>query len=93
MHRYPGQMHPITKPIILLGYILAVIWVLWSTFIAFTGGRLPILGWQLNGGVLWGLGFIACLWPVASIIAFLFFQALDALAWWLDEIVRSRFKK
>jgi hypothetical protein len=83
--RWEGQMHPVTKPIILIGYGLAVIWVLWVTLVAFTGGTLPVVGWEVEGGIIWGVLSIACLWPIASILFFLVFQALDVLAWWLDD--------
>lgn len=94
--RWEGQMHPITKPIILISYGLAVIWVLWVTLIAFIGGTLPVLGWEVKGGIVWGVLSIACLWPVASALFFLAFQALDAFAWWMNEnlstLLRSKDK-
>jgi len=83
--RWEGQMHPITKPIILIGYGLAAIWVFWVTLVAFTGGTLPVLGWEVKGGIIRGVLSIACLWPVASFMFFFVFQALDGFAWWLDD--------
>ena len=92
MRRDPGQMHPIAKPLILIGYFLTVVWVLWSTVIAFAGGKLPLFGWELNGGILLGLSWIGCLWPIVFGATFLLFQLVDVLFWWLDEKLRTLIK-
>jgi hypothetical protein len=83
--RWEGQMHPVTKPIIITSYGLAVIWVLWVTLVAFIGGTLPLLGWEVKGGIIWGLLSIACLWPIASLLFLLAYRALDGFAWWLND--------
>ena len=90
--RREGQMHPITMPIIFISFILAVVWVLWVTVVAFFGGTLPVLGWQVKGGIIWGALSIACLWPAASALFFVAFQALDAFAWWLNDKFHKSFK-
>lgn len=90
--RWEGQMHPVTKPIIFIGYGLAVMWVLWITLVAFVGGTLPILGWEIEGGIIWGVLSIACFWPIASILFFFAFQALDVLAWRLDDKFQKSLK-
>ncbi len=92
MRRDPGQMHPIALVLIAAGYIATAIWVLWSTVIAFIGGKLPIFGWKLNGGILWGLSWICILWPIAFGVNFLLSSLLNELVWWLDRQLRTLIK-
>ena len=92
MRQHPDHMHPIALLLIVAGYVITAGWVLWSTVIAFIGGKLPIFGWELNGGILIGLLWVCILWPIAFGVNFLLSTFLNELVWWLDKQLRTLIK-
>ena len=63
------------------------IYSLWCTYVAFAGGRLPIVGWHLDGGVGTGITWVLLADPVLLSVGYLF-GALIALP--LGAIFRGR---
>lgn len=65
-----NDIHPIAK---LLTYIIAGafgLFGLWCTVIAFVGGTIPIIGWELSGGLLSGLLWLFIADPILMTVGY-----------------------
>lgn len=71
-----SELHPIAKAITVLTAIVSIIFSLWCTVIAFVGGRLPIIGWELKGGLIIGLLWLFIIDPI-----------LITVCYWLSMII------
>lgn len=58
------EIHPVTKALAAIPATATVIFSLWCTIIAFTGGTLPLVGWNIDGGVGTGLLWIFIIDPI-----------------------------
>ncbi|WP_375000068.1 hypothetical protein [Aeromicrobium sp. CTD01-1L150] len=64
----------------------SVVWILWCTWIAFVGGRMPIIGYETDGGIVFGLGFLFIGSPILLTLAYwvsmiIAFPVIAVLAW------------
>jgi len=62
--------HPIVKILVAITAIATGIFSLWCTVIAFTGGRLPLLGWHIDGGVGMGLLWLFLIDPIVITVGY-----------------------
>ena len=49
------DVHPLIGVIALLSAIGSAVLSLWVTYIAFAGGTVPLLGWEVEGSPVWGV--------------------------------------
>jgi hypothetical protein len=54
---------------VVLGLATAV-WITWCTVIAFIGGTMPIIGWEVDGGIGFGLLFLFIIEPILLTLAY-----------------------
>lgn len=59
-----NDVHPAVKLIAIAGAIASSIFGLWCVGIAFVGGTLPLVGWELEGGLFTGLLFLFFVEPI-----------------------------
>ena len=50
--------------------VASAIWLTWCTVIAFIGGTLPLIGWEIEGGFFFGLVWLFILDPIAMTVAY-----------------------
>lgn len=53
--RARGLAHPVTETIAVLFGLAVGVWALWCVVVAFTGGTLPLLGIETDGGLVTGV--------------------------------------
>ena len=70
------EMHPVVRVVMTLLAASFWLWSTWCTVVAFTGGRLPIVGWHLAGGLDTGLLWVFVLDPI-----------LMTLGYWIAALV------
>ena len=54
--------------------LAAVVWVNWCVVIAFIGGTMPIIGWEVDGGFGFGLLFLFVGEPIFLTLAYWVFM-------------------
>ena len=64
------DLHPVVRAVTAILGAAIVAFSLWGTVIAFIGGRLPILGSKMNGGVSSGLLWIFILDPIVFTVGY-----------------------
>lgn len=64
------ELHPVVKVIVALAAIATMIWATWCTVIAFIGGTMPIIGWETEGSLGFGLLWLFLLEPIAVTVAY-----------------------
>jgi len=60
-------------PLQIIGGVLGLataVWMTWCTVIAFIGGTMPIIGWEVEGGLGFGLLFLVVLQPILLTLAY-----------------------
>jgi len=60
-------------PLQIIGGVLGLataVWMTWCTVIAFIGGTMPIIGWEVEGGFGFGLLFLVVLQPILLTLAY-----------------------
>jgi len=60
-------------PLQIIGGVLSLataVWMTWCTVIAFIGGTMPIIGWEVEGGLGFGLLFLVVLQPILLTLAY-----------------------
>ena len=65
------DVHPLVQGLTFVVIGVFLLYGLWATVIAFTGGRLPIIGITLQGGLLSGLLWIFVFDPILLSVGFL----------------------
>jgi hypothetical protein len=69
----------------------AAAFTIWCAVIAFIGGRIPIFGWELEGGVVQGLLWLAVGVPIVSTVAYIFtLVVLIPLSLLIDVVTKRR---
>jgi len=63
------EMHLITKVIMTVLGIAALVLTTWMSFIAFVGGTMPVLGWETEGGFGYGIFWIIVVDPIVLTVA------------------------
>ena len=64
------EIHPIAKALGAVTAIATGIFALWCTVIAFTGGTLPLLGWNIDGGIGTGLVWLFVIDPIVVTVGY-----------------------
>lgn len=64
------DLHPIAKVLVTITAVATGIFALWCTVIAFTGGTLPLLGWNMDGGVGAGLLWLFVIDPIVTAVGY-----------------------
>lgn len=64
------DLHPVVKFIAIAGAIASSIVGLWCVGIAFVGGTLPLVGWELDGGLFTGLLFLFFVEPIIVTVGY-----------------------
>lgn len=49
------DVHPLVAVVVVLSSVGSTVLSLWITYVAFAGGTIPLLGWEVEGSVLWGV--------------------------------------
>ncbi len=60
-------------PLQIVGAVLgiaAAVWMTWCSVIAFIGGTMPLIGWEVEGGFGFGLLFLVVLQPIFLTLAY-----------------------
>ena len=65
-----NDLHPAVKFIAIVGAITSSVFGLWCVGIAFVGGTLPLIGWDLEGGLFTGLLFLFFVEPILVTIGY-----------------------
>lgn len=65
-----NDLHPAVKFIAIAGAITSSVFGLWCVGIAFIGGTLPLIGWELDGGLFTGLLFLFFVEPIIVTIGY-----------------------
>ncbi len=65
-----NDLHPAVKFIAIVGAITSSVFGLWCVGIAFVGGTLPLIGWDLEGGLFTGLLFLFFVEPIIVTIGY-----------------------
>lgn len=65
-----NDLHPAVKFIPIVGAITSSVFGLWCVGIAFVGGTLPLIGWDLEGGLFTGLLFLFFVEPILVTIGY-----------------------
>jgi hypothetical protein len=65
------ELHPVVKVAAALTAVAAAVWTTWCNVIAFVGGQLPLLPWELEGGIVTGVVWLVVVDPLAI-----------GVAWW-----------
>ena len=65
-----NDLHPVVKFIAIAGAIASSIFGLWCVGIAFVGGTLPLVGWELDGGLFTGLLFLFFVEPLIVTVGY-----------------------
>ena len=65
-----NDLHPAVKFIAIVGAITSSVFGLWCVGIAFVGGTLPLVGWDLEGGLFTGLLFLFFVEPIIVTIGY-----------------------
>ncbi|HZJ04736.1 MAG TPA: hypothetical protein VFD59_04595 [Nocardioidaceae bacterium] len=66
------DMHPLAVAVTIPLMIAVAVLLLWWTVVAFTGGRMPIIGIETQGGLGFGLFWVFIVDPIAAgVLAFL----------------------
>lgn len=81
------DVHPIVGAFVAVSSVVVGGYSLLCSYIAFAGGTLPLLGWELQGGVFQGLLWLIVVTPVVSTVGY-WICLLLALP--LGAIFRSR---
>ena len=63
-------LNPVSKVVAFVVMALSTVWLTWCTIIAFTGGTLPLLGWRVDGGLIFGLFWLFVLDAIAMTVAY-----------------------
>ena len=74
-----AALDPVTRTIFAVLGIAAGVWSTWVAVIAFTGGTVPLVGWRLEGGPLFGLWFLFTIDPLVMTIAWVAFLFVGLL--------------
>lgn len=81
--------HPLFAIVATATALATAIWTGWCTVIAFVGGTMPLLGWEVEGSVGFGLFWLFIVDPIlitvaywASLLVMLPFAAVGA---WRDR--------
>jgi hypothetical protein len=71
-HRYKmdDDLHPVVRTVMGLLTFAVVGFALWGTFVAFVGGTMPLLGWELEGSVGQGLFWLFVVDPIVTSVGF-----------------------
>lgn len=64
------QLHPLAQVVAVLTAVASGAFSLWCTVIAFTGGRLPLVGVYLEGGVVSGLLWLFIVDPIIVTVCY-----------------------
>jgi hypothetical protein len=64
------DVHPITKFFMYLIIGASSLYMVWATIIAFIGGRIPIFGFEMRGGIISGLIWVFILDPIIMTIMY-----------------------
>lgn len=64
-----NDMHPITRGAVAITAIGSAALALWMTIVAFTGGTMPIIGLETDGGVGFGLFWLFIVDPIVMTVA------------------------
>lgn len=64
------DLNPVSRTIALIVVLAAGVWLTWCTVIAFTGGLIPLLGWEVDGGIVFGLFWLFIVDPIAATVAY-----------------------
>lgn len=64
------ELNPVSKVITSVVALAAGVWLTWCTVIAFAGGQLPLLGWNIDGGIVFGLFWLFIVDPLAATVAY-----------------------
>lgn len=59
--------------------LAVVVWATWCTVVAFVGGTLPFLGWEMEGGIGDGLLWLFLIEPIVVTVAIWVTSLLVAL--------------
>jgi len=65
-----GDLNPVSKGIATIVVGAGVIWTIWCTWVAFVGGSLPLVGWELDGGIVFGLFWLFIVDPFVVTVAY-----------------------
>jgi hypothetical protein len=84
------DLSPVT--LVVLWVLAAVVAVLtgWMTIVAFVGGRMPIVGWEVEGGLGTGLLWLLFVDPIVFGAMMAAGSAVAAVVEWVVEQVRGR---
>lgn len=68
--RSDSDLNPLSKMIAFVVASAGSVWLIWCTFVAFTGGTLPLVGWEIGGGFFFGLLWLFVIDPIAMTVAY-----------------------
>lgn len=84
------QDNPVTAVVATVVGISVTVWSLWATWVAFTGGTVPLVGWELEGGLGTGLLWLFVLTPLFEGIAMVLAALIAApIAMLVDRMGRG----
>ena len=66
----PEDIHPIVSIWVVLFSLASGLFSLYCTYIAFVGGTIPLLGWELDGGAVSGVLWLVFVTPLVSMVAY-----------------------
>jgi hypothetical protein len=64
-----GDLHPVVKGAAVVTAVASGVWATWCNVIAFIGGKLPLLPWELDGSVGLGLLWLFVVDPLVITVA------------------------
>lgn len=84
------DLNPVSKAVTTVIVISAIVWTLWCTWVAFFGGALPLLGWRLSGGFIFGVVWLFFVDPFVVTIAYWASMVVTVPLVMLSEAVTRR---
>jgi hypothetical protein len=81
------DLHPVVMGFVIAVSVATGVYGLWCTVVAFVGGTIPILGWEVDGGLVPGL--LCLVFGVPLIIALGYLLAM-LVALVLNAFIRSK---
>lgn len=64
------EVHPVVQGLAGLAGLATAVWSTWCTVVAFVGGTMPIIGWETDGGLGFGMLWLLVLEPLVITVAF-----------------------